>query len=179
MARTSETTPLNGDGGLRSSSRSGGSRRGSRHAHRYAAVPVSEVAAREVPSGSVGTRRRAFGAVGVLLAFGLAVSTLQQQQQQQMSKPVGNTYRGMLQQVREQLIYAGHFWGRLLLGGVSAPKTEKRYQLGKNIVDSSPLSSRHAYYWFRDTRFDRRGNRVTTTAIGARRIKALSMLSKP
>ena len=117
MARTSETTPLNGDGGLRGSARSGGSsRRGSRYAHCYAAVPVSEVRAPaeggSLPSGieaqdlgARSSRRRAFGAAGVLLAFGLAVSTLQQKQQMTMtSKPVGSTYRGMLQQVRQHTI---------------------------------------------------------------------------
>eukprot|EP00752_Nemacystus_decipiens_P007679 g6864.t2 len=107
MARTSETTPLNAGGGRRGSARVG-SRWGSRYAHRYAAVPVAEAAAAlERPGGmeahssssSSSSRRRAVGAVGVLLAFGLAVSTLQQKQQMMTSKPLGSTYRGVLQQV--------------------------------------------------------------------------------
>lgn len=116
----SETTPLiAGAAGLRGTTRSSSRRGGNIRAHhQYAAVAVFEVEASgeagsppaERKSGDlVNSRRRAVGSVGILLTFGLAVVTLHQKQQlkqqlknQQQTRPYGNTYRGMFQQVRQE-----------------------------------------------------------------------------
>lgn len=108
----SETTPLNDCGGLTVAPRKGSSRWSNANPHNYASVAVFEVE----PSGAGGslpaerksmlsTRRRAIGAVGILLAFGFAVMALQQREQQkkQESRHFGNTYRGVLQQVVQVL----------------------------------------------------------------------------
>lgn len=87
---------------INSSSSSGS---GSRYGYHYAAVAVSGAGGsprEDRKSGFLArNRRRAVGAVGVFLALGLAASKLQQQHQQQ-STPYGRTYRGMLQQVRQE-----------------------------------------------------------------------------
>lgn len=98
MLESSETTPLAYNGGPRGSSRSNSSRRGSSNVTHYAAVAVSEGAS--LTAGKNSGRRGAVGAVGVLIVFGLAVSTLQQQEQRQQSSCCDNTYRGVFQQVR-------------------------------------------------------------------------------